>query len=644
MCGVTGVFHYRDQDRPVDRAILLSMTRSIAHRGPDGEGTYAARGIGLGHRRLAILDTSDVAAQPMVSSDGTIVLTYNGEIYNFRELRAQLEANGHRFVSGSDTEVVLHGYREWGDGLLDRVEGIFGFGLWDARRRRLLLARDQLGVKPLFFADDGRTIRFGSEIKAILSDPSVARTVDLGALNRFLTLSFTPAPFTGFSSVRQLLPGHKAVVDAAGVKVDRYYAIQYAPVARDENLSAEVARFEALLDRVTKAQMVSDVPVGAFLSGGLDSAAVVRSMTRAGAGAVHALTVGFDARGFDETPAAAETARALGVDLEVERMQLTPDLIPRISLHVEDPFADSSIIPVWLLCRAARKRFTVAMSGDGADDILAGYDTYRATLLADHVRRLPRSLRERVLLPLAERLPISDRKYGLHRVATRFLRGVQRGPGRDHASWRIIFDESLQARLLAPELRLACHDPLEEYAAAVRDVPAGREAILGPLHADTAYYLPNDMLVKVDRMSMAHGLEVRVPFLDVQMVAYAANLAGRHKLKGFAGRKHILRESLRSSIPATVLALPKSGFNAPIESWLRGPLRDLLLDTAAAVRHDLESLIRVSELERVVEEHRTRRADHAHALFTTLMLALWLQNRQQAWRGRQDVIASSRAD
>ncbi len=631
MCGIAGVFHYSSHERPVERAIVAAMTRTLAHRGPDGEGIFTAPGIGLGHRRLAILDTSEAAAQPMSTEDGSVVLTYNGEVYNFRELRTSLEKAGHRFRSDSDTEVLLEGYRAWGTGLLDRIQGIFAFGLWDEAQRRLLLVRDPLGIKPLFYADDGRTIRFGSEVKAILRDPEVSREVDLNGLSSFLTLSFSAAPATGFRAVRQLEPGQCAVVDSSGVRLRRYYEIGYARSYRRGKFSEELEAFESLMDRVTKDQMVSDVPVGAFLSGGLDSAAIVRSMTRAGAGTVQALSVGFDVLGFDESRAAAASAEALGVSLHVERMQLVPELVQRISLHVEEPMADSSILPVWLLCEAARKRFTVAMSGDGADDILAGYDTYQATLMASHLRRIPSAIRARAL-KLADRLPVSDRKYGLRRVATRLLNGISRGPGRDHASWRIIFDEQLQERVFSEELKRAPVQPLDEYARYITAVPPEREALLGLLHADTAFYLPNDMLVKVDRMSMAHGLEVRVPFLDVRMVDFAANLDPSYKLNGIAGRKHILRESLRKSIPAHVLRLPKSGFNAPIETWFRGPLRDLLLDTIRVVRPELGLLLRVDELERILDEHVRRQADHAHALFCALMLALWVHNKNTAWR------------
>jgi asparagine synthase (glutamine-hydrolysing) len=635
VCGIAGIHAYREPERPIDGALLDAMTDQLAHRGPDGRGTWRAPGIGLGHRRLSILDLSDVASQPMVSADAACVLSYNGEIYNFRELRHELEAKGASFRGTGDTEVLLAGYRAWGEGVLERISGIFAFALWDVVRGTLLLARDPIGVKPLFYADDGACVRFGSEIKAILTDPAVPRDPDPAALDAFFTHSYTPAPATGFAAVRQLLPGECARVSAQGLRTRRYWEPRYAEQARDIALPQAVEEFSAQLDAITKAQMVSDVPVGGFLSGGLDSAAILRAMKRASPGRVHSLTVGFDEAGFDERAAAAETAAALGVPTDQQQVPLdVTDLLPKLALHLEEPTADSSSVPVYLLCREARKRFTVAMSGDGADEILAGYDTYRATALAAWYRRLPGPVRRGLVAPLARRIPIRDGKYALHQVATRFVGGAERGPGRDHAAWRVIFDEGLKDRLYPDDFaaRVADCDALGAYAAATRAVPPGREPLLGLLHADTSFYLPNDMLVKVDRMSMAHGLEVRVPFLDVAMVDFAADLPADHKLHRGRVRKHVLRESLRGSLPDRVLDLPKSGFNIPVEQWMRGALGDMLLDLAASHEAELSPWLRREGLESIMDDHRRRRGEHGHALFSALMFTLWIANVRDAWR------------
>lgn len=635
MCGIAGIIHYDDLARPVDAGVLAAMTRSLAHRGPDGEGIWSGAGVGLGHRRLAILDLSENGRQPMFDPRGELVITYNGEVYNFRELRAELAAQGHVFRSTSDTEVILAGYRQWGADVVARLSGIFAFAIWDVPRRRMLLARDQIGVKPLFYSDRDGTLRFGSEIKAILSDAAVDRSPDDAALDAFLTHSYTPAPATGFAAVRQLLPGHLALVDERGMRVSRYWECPYPPIPRTVDFQTATREFTELLDRVVAAQMVSDVPLGAFLSGGLDSAAIVRAMQRAGQGPVHALTVGFDARGYDEREGARQTAVALQTPLEEQEVSLeAAEVLPRLSLHCEEPTADSSMLAVYYLCRAARRRFTVAMSGDGADELLAGYETYRATSAARAYRRLPGWMRRNLLAPLARRAPLSDRKYNLRQVATRFVDGAEQGPERDHCSWRVIFNSPLKQRLYSTDFmeRTRRLDPLEGYVAALREAPASREPLARLLNADTSFYLPNDMLIKVDRMSMANSLEVRVPLLDIELVRFCAALPGEFKLFRGKVRKHILRESLRASLPEAVLRRPKSGFNIPLERWMRESLGELLLD-ALGTRHDeVSRYLRVSEVERLVREHRERTADHAHALFTILMFALWLDNRARAWR------------
>lgn len=635
MCGIAGIFHFTDPARPVDRAVLLAMTRTLAHRGPDGEGLWLHGPIGLGHRRLAIIDLSPAASQPMTDESGQYAITFNGEIYNFRELRAVLEARGHRFRSHSDTEVVLAGYREWGSEVVTRISGIYAFAIWDGVQRQLLLARDPLGVKPLFYSLQDGSLRFGSEVKAILRDPTVSRDFNGEALDAFLTFGYTPAPATGFSAVSQLPPGHLATVSGTGWHNRRFFEQPYPSQACDLPFDAAVQEFTALLDRTTRAQMVSDVGVGAFLSGGLDSAAIVRAMARAGTGPVRAFSVGLDWQGFDELAGARSAAASIGVEMAEKMVRLDDaGILPALSRHLEEPTADSSCLPTYLLCREAAAHFKVAMSGDGADEILAGYDTYSAAIAARYYRMLPGWLRRQVLVPLARRIPASDAKYSLREVATRFAYAAELGPDRDHSAWRVIFDDGLKQRLYQPRFLAAAAtcDPLGQYVRPMQEVPASRERLARLLHADTAFYLPNDMLVKVDRMSMANGLEVRVPFLDEAMVRFCAALPGRYKLRHGSRRKHILRESLRGTLPPQRLQAPKSGFNIPVEQWMRGLLRELLLDSLQAARDELGAFLRVDEVVRLAEDHRARRVQAGHALFVILMFALWLDNARRCWK------------
>lgn len=643
MCGIAGIFHYRERERPVDTDLLLRMTRVLAHRGPDGEGIWVGPGIGLGHRRLAILDPSERARQPMTDGEGSLVISYNGEIYNFRELRGQLEGLGHAFASTGDTEVILAAYREWGDEVLDRLSGIFAFALWDGDRRRLLLARDPIGVKPLFYSLDGRAFRFASEIKAILMDPAVERDLDLEALDAFFTLSYTPAPATGFRSIRQLLPGHAAAVTQGGFSCWRYWSYPRESPG-DVDFGSALRAFGRKLEEVTHSQLVSDVAIGAFLSGGLDSAALVNAMRRTQGDTICALNVGFDLPGFDERAGARASARAIGVELREVLVSIdATDLIPSIARHLEEPTADSSALPLYLLCREAASEFKVAISGDGADELLAGYETYRASRLARTYRRIPKSLRG--LLPaLARTLPITDAKYSLRDKATRFLYGAELGPGLDHCAWRIAFTEPLKDRLYSEHFRSLAkgYDPLGAYASHIWDGSGERADLEGLLKADTEFYLPNDMLVKIDRMSMAHGLEVRVPYLDVEMVRFCATLPSDFKLHRGRVRKHILRESLRPLLPESVLHAPKSGFNIPLASWMRGSLGDQLLDAVDSVRVDLSRFLEPAEVERLLGKHRQRRVDRGHELFTILMFTHWLDNAATAWRPGNHRPASTR--
>ncbi len=639
MCGFAGIFHFEEPTRPVDLRILTAMTRTLAHRGPDAEGLWSAPGIGLGHRRLSILDLSEAGRQPMLDASGQRVLAYNGEVYNFPQLRRTLEARGHRFRSTSDSEVVLYACCQWGCDAARRLNGIFAFAFYDARQRELLLVRDPIGVKPLFYSVLDGTLRFGSEIKAILADPRVPRDVDPEAIDTYLTFSYCAAPATGLRYVRQLMPGQMLRVRPTGIETLQYWGCPYEPHPRQVTFDQAREQFDALLCEVTRDQMVSDVPLGAFLSGGLDSAAVVRAMTRAGAGRVRAFTVGFAAhRSFDEREPARITAEALGVEIEQQAIDMdAADVLPRIARHTEEPTADSSAVAVWYLCQAARRQFTVAMSGDGADEILAGYETYRATELARLYRRLPGWLR-RLIVPLVRLIPPSDRKYSLHQVANRFVDAAELGPGRDHAAWRVMLTDRLKERLYGGLLRRALggSDPIGLYAAYIEQVPATRERLAGLLHADTAFYLPNDMLIKVDRMSMAHSLEVRVPLLDPRLVRFCANLPADYKLHRGTRRKHILRETLRGQIPDCVLERPKSGFNIPIERWMRERLGDMLMDVIGTHRSDIEPFLRPSAVETLLAEHRGRRGDYAHALFAILMFGLWIDNIRTAWKPTHD--------
>lgn len=606
------------------------MTDSLAHRGPDAGGLYISGPIGLGHRRLSILDLSEHGNQPMKIFDGRMVITYNGEIYNYIELREELAQRGYKFFSQSDTEVIIRAYHEWGTECLKKLSGIFAFAIWDEQSQTLFLARDPLGVKPLFYSIDSSVFRFGSEIKAILCDPMVERDFSDEGLDAFFTFGYSTAPITGLKAIQQLLPGHYAKVDANGIELTQYWKIPYREKQADKPFDELLSEYEAIFNGVVNRQLRSDVPVGVFISGGLDSSAVALSINQLNRQDVTGFSVGFTESSFNELPFARRVAETLGIQLIEENLDFNAvELIQEISKFTEEPTADSSMIAVYLLCKMTSGYLKVALSGDGADEILAGYETYRANKLAMYYRMIPSIISRYLIKPAVRSIPISNRKYNLHQLANRFVNGAEAGPGRDHCCWRIMFDNALKDRLYTEDFRrrIDNYDPVGRYFNALEGPPEHLGALTGYLNADTTFYLPNDMLVKIDRMSMAHGLEVRVPFLDIDMVTFCMNLPPDFKLHKGKIRKHILRQSLRGKLPQQILDRPKSGFNIPVEHWMRQPkLKELLLDSIRQNDDIIREYLRIEQVEKVCSEHYRRRADYGHVLFTILMFALWCRN------------------
>lgn len=628
MCGIAGILQF--DGAPPDEDLLRRMTRVLAHRGPDAEGLHVAGPVGLGHRRLAILDLSPAAQQPLSNEDGSLWLTYNGEIYNFAELRAELTAAGHVFRSRTDSEVVVHAYEQWGVECLSRFNGMFAFGLWDSRRRHLWLVRDRLGIKPLFYACLPGRFLFGSEIKALLSCPQLGRQLDYQALAYYLALNWIPAPHTLFAAVRQLLPGHWLLVTPDGAVTDtQYWELQYQePAPQSERAWRE--QFDAAMADAVRLRLVSDVPFGAFLSGGLDSSSIAWWMTQGLSAPLHTFTVAFPGTSYDEGPYARHVAQALGT---VHHEQpVTPELatlLPKLVWHAEEPTADSSMLAVYYLAQETRKHVTMALSGDGGDELLAGYETYQAYYLAHCYRLIPGALRRHLVAPLVNSLPASARKMSLEMRLKRFVAGAEYPPEDAHALWRIIFGAAERARLLAPIWREpgVQSDVVDLYREWLARSTA-RHPLDRLLWVDTRLYLPNDMLVKLDRMTMAHGLEARVPFLDYRVVELVAAMPPEYKLRHFHCKKYILKAVMRGRLPPRTLARPKAGFNIPLAQWLRHDLRDFVQDalSPAAVR-DL-GILDPGVVAQLLDEH-FRGADHSHQLWGLLTLALWWRTFQQ---------------
>ena len=625
MCGIAGMFFFGDEDPSAYESTALRMIQAVKHRGPDDGGLMIGSRVLLGHRRLSILDPSPFGHQPMGDANGEFWIAFNGEIYNFRDLRKQLEDLGHRFRSQTDTEVVLHAFRQWGREAFRRFNGMFAIALWERRAERLWLARDPIGIKPMFFQVDSRVLRFGSEIKAILADPNARRQPDLLALDAFFSFGYMPAPLTGFDGIRQLLPGQCLVAEPGSWRVEHCCVLTYPEEARDIDEQDAVAGLRRHIDTAVVRQMVSDVPLGALLSGGLDSSAVVRSMQAAHGQPIETFTIGFHEPSFDESGDAQRVANLLRTTHHVQHV--TPavaTLLSTLISHAEEPLADNSMIPFFLLSQFARERVSVALSGDGADELLAGYSTYRATQVAPYYRAIPRLLRKGVIAPVVLGLPPSARKYGWSKLLGRFVDGADQPFPRDHCSWRQILSPRLKSKLYTTGFQQRANgaDPIGMYAEAVCGSPPSASRLNRQLYGDLRFHLPNDILVKTDRMSMAHSLEVRVPLLDLELVRYCLSLPAKFKLRGGTG-KYLLRECLAETFPNQVVRRAKLGFVAPIEAWMRGPFRGLLQEYLSDHFLRQTDMFRSDAVNKLVAMHARGIRNYAYELFALLVWAIW---------------------
>jgi len=589
MCGIAGILDL--EGRPVAPDDVAAMCSAITHRGPDAEGAYVAGRVGLGMRRLAIIDLS-TGDQPIANEDGSVWVVFNGELYNFQELRRELLDRGHRFRTTGDTEVLVHLYEERGPRMVDALRGMFAFALWDERRRRLLLARDRVGIKPLYYALSGGRLLFASEMKALLRVPGLAREINWRAFSRLLASLTTPPSESILAGIHKLEPAHILTAEAGRPpRLERYWDVRFEPLeGRSERELLDQLR--GLLEESVRLHLVSDVPVGAFLSGGVDSAAVVAHMAHPGRQRVKTFTIGFRDADFSETAAARLTAEAF--DTEHHERVLDVDAIATVSAvasHLDEPFGDSSAIPTYLVSQLAAEHVKVVLSGDGGDELFGGYDRYVVEGRRRIFRHLPPGAR-RGLDAMARRLPRGWPGRGL--AGQLFLPDHER-----YLAAVTVFGHPERDALLRPELRqvLARHDPWRQER---RLLARGQGDWLGALqYLDVTRYLPLDVLTKVDRMSMAHSLEARVPLLDHRLLEFAATLPLRARLRGGA-TKPLFKRALRGLLPEAILRRPKRGFAIPLGRWLRGPLRgfarDLLLSPRSAAgevfeRRALEGLL-----------------------------------------------------
>jgi len=618
MCGIAGKFNF-DAANPIDAQRLGAMTAVLAHRGPDADGFYVDEGIGLGHRRLSIIDLS-TGDQPLANEDRTVWVVFNGEIYNFRDIRAELEACGHRFRTQTDTEVIVHAYEQWGDGLVDRFRGMFAFAVWDQPRRRLLLARDRLGVKPLYYSLTPAGLTFASEIKALLEDPDVPRDWSADALDAYLALSYVPTPQTMYRAVAKLPAAHLLVAEAGRITIKPYWDLHFTghgdPAREEEYLE----QLDALLAEAVRLRLVSDVPLGAFLSGGIDSTAIVAAMAKACSGRVVTMSVGFDHESFNELEYARAVATHLGVEQHEKLVHADiVDLLPKLAWHLDEPFGDSSAVPTYYVSQAARERVTVALAGDGGDEPWGGYARHRVERAELAVRRW--------LGPISAAAGHVGRLLPLTVTGVRSLRHLSLSPAdacsEKHAYGQ--FESGTRTQFYSAEFARAVRDsdPFAGFRAAYAACES-RDPLDRALYVDMKTYLVDDIMTKVDKMSMAVSLEAREPLLDHKLLEFAATVPASLKVK-HRQDKYLLRRLLMGRVPRQIIDRPKHGFEAPVGEWLRGPLAPMVDSLLLDHRFRDRGVFDERAVARVWREHREGRRDHRHRLWSLVMLELWFK-------------------
>ena len=616
MCGICG-FSWNDE------ALIRRMADRIVHRGPDQEGFFCTDGMSLGFRRLSIIDLSENGSQPMFNEDNTVCLVFNGEIYNFQELRPQLEAKGHRFRSHTDSEVILHGYEEYGIDVVNHLRGMFGFALYDTVRKRLLLARDRIGIKPLYYTRQNGRLVFGSEIKSILQDPGVERQVNHQALYDYLGFEFVPAPETMFAGISKLPAGHLLVWENGQASVRRYWDLSFRPAAPMPRFEEAVEQLREHLDTAVKSHLVSDVPLGVFLSGGLDSSCLVALMRRHISGPLKTFTIVYEDKTFSELDYAQIVADHCQTDHQVLRLDsLKPAYVEETLYHLDEPMTDLSTVPLYLLCKQAREHVTVCLSGEGADESFAGYDRFKASRLnARYFSLLPKVVRQQLVGRMARLLPDQPQKKGVINMLKRLIEGATLPEDGQHLRWQYFLNRTLEEGLFQPGFRAQINaDPFWQVREHNSRCDA-RDQVNREIYLDMRFMMTDSVLMKVDRMSMASALEIRVPLLDHVLVEFLASLPGDWKLNKMT-TKYIFRAALKGLLPDKIVHRGKQGYSLPVKHLLRGELRTYMVERL----HDstvLRETMDMAYIDRLIAEHDALKHNHNHILWALLNVAIW---------------------
>ncbi|MEO6334188.1 MAG: asparagine synthase (glutamine-hydrolyzing) [Pyrinomonadaceae bacterium] len=664
MCGITGWINLdTTKSNENAEAVLHSMCETIVHRGPDSEGLWIDDQAALGMRRLSVIDLK-TGDQPVFNCDRSVIVMMNGELYNYREVRADLEKRGHKFTTNSDTEILPHLYEEYGDALLEHVNGMYAFSLWDSRQKKLIIARDRFGEKPLYYGVFDSKLIWASEPKALLAHPSVKTELDLNALRHYVSFDYVPAPMSIYKDVHKLPAAHMLLVENNQVRTRRYWDIKWdthnsPPVLggvaaasadgvvqerangsvhaktqrrKGESLDEKASELRDLLSDAVRMRLVSDVPLGILLSGGIDSSTVAAFATQHATERVKTFSIGFEEDSFDESKYARQVAKHLNTEHYEDKLSATTagDLISEIGTWLDEPMSDGSLIPTFLLARFVRKHVTVALGGDGGDELFAGYPMYYAHGVAANYNAIPGFIRSGLIEPIVNALPVSTDNLSFDYKAKRFVRGANLDDIARHHSWFGSFSQDQHNKLFTRDVLNATDTDIYSGVRRLVDASDARSTVERMQYADINYYLAEDILTKVDRAAMAVSLETRAPFLDPRIGQFAASIPVEYKLKGKSG-KVILKEAMKDLLPHEILHRPKKGFGIPIAEWLKGRLNPLMHDMLGTERLRSQGLFEAEYVQKLVHEHETGTASHHKELWTLLVFQLWHRQFCDEW-------------
>jgi asparagine synthase (glutamine-hydrolysing) len=626
MCGICGFAEPQSSKVP-DRTGVEAMCRTLIHRGPDDEGIYVGPGVGLGSRRLSIIDL-DGGRQPISNENRSVWVVFNGEIYNYRQLESLLNKLGHKFSTRCDTEVIVHAYEEFGDECVKYLNGMFAFALWDTARRRLLLARDRFGIKPLYYTLSKKQLVFGSELKALLAHPAVERKLDFVALDEYLSFEYVPTPRTIIKDVKKLPPGYRLSFSESGLSIESYWDLSLSKSERKPPVSWRdyKGRLRQKLEEAVEKEMVSDVPIGVLLSGGIDSSTILAMMAKHAPGNVKSFSIAFEEKSFDESGYARMAAQHLGSEhheLTVTSSMML-DLIPRLMDFLDEPLGDSSLIPTYFLSQFARQHVKVALGGDGGDEMFAGYPTLKAHRLIEYYERwVPFSLRATLIPRIIDSLPVSKDNISFDFKARRFISGRGVPVANRHHRWLGSFTPQEKAELFVPEL---LQEEVDTYDIAYEHQRRcdAEQTLNQILYMDVKLYLEGDILTKVDRASMANSLEVRVPFLNHSLVEHVAEIPHSLKLRG-TKTKFLLKKAMEDQIPSDIVSRPKKGFNMPVAYWLNSNLKELVQDQFQEDKIRREGFFNPPYIQKLIAEHAEGSRDNRKLLWTLLVFELWCE-------------------